>query len=259
MTISICTTVFNDKRTLKLMMDSVLKQDYQNIEHIITDGGSTDGSIELIREYENKYADCGKKLIWKSEKDNGISDGINKAVTLSSGKYIILGTDPYCNSHSISTIVSEIEKGDYDYVYGGMIFQKNGEIIRQWSGKPGNWRLGWIAATPTLCMKKEVWHKHGPFDLKYKGAADYKFQIQIFCDKTLSSSSIRKPLVLYSAGGTSNGGIKANVDSIKENFRIMRECGVKFGWITVICKIIIAFCAYTFASHKKINLEDDYK
>lgn len=256
MTISILSTFYNDKKMLKLMMDSVLEQDHPNIEHVITDGGSTDGSVELIKEYEKKYAECGKKLVWVSERDKGIYDGFNKAAKLSSGEYIIFGTDPYYNSASISDIISEIQKGDYDYVYGGMIFQKGGKIIRQWSGKPGNWRLGWMAATPTICMKKSVWDKYGPFDMNYKSASDYRFQVSLFLDSSLRSSAIPRPIVTYYAGGTSNGGIKAILFSIKECQAILNEFKVRFGWFTNMCKTIIALFAYAFASHKKIDLEE---
>lgn len=256
MIISILSTFYNDKKMLKIMMDSVLKQDYPNIEHVITDGGSTDGSVELIKEYEKKYAECGKKLVWKSERDNGLYDGNNKAAALSSGDYIVFGTDPYYSSHSVSEIAAEIQKGDYDYVYGGMIFQKDGKIIRQWSGKPGNWKLGWIAATPTLFMKKSIWEKYGPFDEKYRSAGDYKLQILMFSDSKLRSSALCKPMVVYFAGGTSNGGIKANLFSIQECQAILKECNVPFAWFTNLCKTIIALFAYTFASRKKINLEE---
>lgn len=256
MIISILSTFYNDKKMLKIMMDSVLKQDYPNIEHVITDGGSTDGSVELIKEYEKKYAECGKKLVWVSERDKGIYDGFNKAATLSSGEYVIFGTDPYYSCSSISYIASEIQKGDYDYVYGGMIFQKDGKIIRQWSGKPGNWRLGWMAATPTICMKRSVWDKCGSFDMNYRSASDYKFQVSLFMDNSLKSVAIPKPLVTYYAGGTSNGGLKAILVSIKECQSILNEYKIPFGWFTNLCKTIIALFAYAFASHKKIDLEE---
>ena len=256
MRISILSTFYNDKKMLKIMMDSVLKQDYNDIEHVITDGGSTDGSIELIEAYEKKYEQCGKKLVWKSEKDRGLYDGDNKAAELSSGDYIIFGSDPYTNDSVISQICAAIEKENLDYVFGGINFIKDGCIVRQWNGKKGNWHLGWMAANPTLCVRRELWFKYGPYDMTYKSAADYKFQVKLFQDSKLKSGSLPFPLVNYYAGGASNGGMKANLISIKENFRIMRECKVFAGWFTVICKIIIAFFAYCFATHKKIDLED---
>jgi len=247
---------YNDKNMLKIMLDSVLKQDYQDIEHVITDGGSTDGSIELLEEYERKYSECGKKLIWKSEKDKGIYDGVNKALYMSTGEYIMVGTDPYTDTNSISKICSIIEANNLDYVYGGLNYIRNGRIVRTWSGKKGNWRLGWMAANPTLCVRREIWLEDGPYDITYVSAADYKKQVQLFMNKSLVSDALPYPLVDFHAGGTSNGGIKANLLSIKENFRIMKDCKVPFGWFTVICKIFIAIFAYVFASHKKIDMED---
>lgn len=254
--ISIASTFYNDKEMLKAVMDSVLSQTYSNIEHCITDGSSTDGSVELIKEYEEKYRQAGKELKWISEKDKGLYDGANKSFSMATGDYVIWATDIYYNSESISRIVSEIMKQHCDYVYGGLIFERKGVIIRRWSGKPGNWRLGWMAADSTFCYRRSLFDKYGPYDISYKSAADYKLQVKLFQDKSLTSSPIVEPLVIFDAGGASNGGVKANVVSIKENFRIMKECNVKFGWFTVICKMTIAFFAYIFNSHQKIDLED---
>ncbi|MCM1523289.1 MAG: glycosyltransferase [Ruminococcus sp.] len=259
MIISVVSTVFNDKKSLKTIMETVLSQTYTDIEHCIVDGGSEDGSVELLQEYEAKYREAGKVLKWFSEKDSGLYDGINKACNMATGDYMIWCTDPYYSKNSIAEIAEEIKKQNYDYVYGGIIFQKDGVITRQWSGKPGNWKLGWMAANSTLCYKRELFHKHGPYDISYKSAADYKFQVKLFQDTSLKSSAIIKPLVIFCAGGASNGGVMANLISIKEDFRVMRECNVKFGWFAVICKIIIAFFAYAFASRKKFDLEEHMK
>lgn len=254
--ISIISTFYNDKEMARLVMDSVLSQTYTDIEHIITDGGSSDGSVELYESYEQKYAEAGKRLVWKSEKDKGLYDGFNKAARLATGDYILVCTDPYIKSSIIEEMMATITSEDYDYIFGGMIFQKDGKIVRIWSGKPGNWRLGWLAATPTLLMKKSVWDKHGEFDIKYKSAADYKVQISIFRDKELRSTALQKPLINYYAGGTSNNGFKGKMLSMKECGKILREARVHFGWFTNFCKTFIALFAYTFASHKKADLKD---
>mgnify|MGYP002523940898 CR=1 FL=1 len=256
MKISIASTFYNDKKMMKLVLDSVLSQDYSNIEHIVADGGSTDGSVELLQEYEKLYEQAGKTLIWKSERDKGMHDGITKALSKVTGDYLMVGTDPYYDSHTISSIVENITQNDLDYSYGGMVYQRDGVITRSWSGKPGNWRLGWMMANPTLCMKRELYEKYGPYDKTYLSAADYKFQVRLFMDKTLKSKSLNKPLVLFYAGGASNNDVKAKMLSIKENFRTMREYKVPFGWFTVLCKIAIALFAYTFHSHKKIAMEE---
>ncbi len=256
MKVSVVSTFYNDEKMLRVVLESVLKQDYNNIEHCIADGGSNDGTVEILEEYEKKYENVGKRLIWKSEKDRGISDGVNKAVNMATGDLIIICTDRYFDNTVISQMVEHLQKTQSDYIYGGVLFQKDGIIIRQWSGKPGNWRLGWIAATPTIMFKKSLWKIVGPFDEKYKSAADYKFQVNLFKNKSLKSSALVKPLVIFSAGGASNGGIKGKLASIAECHNILKDCKVRFGWFTNICKTFIALFAYTFASHKKINMEE---
>lgn len=257
MTITIASAFYNDKKMLALMLKSVLEQTYQNIEYVIADGGSTDGSLELLCEYEDRFRHVGKSLVWKSEKDNGLYAAFNKAASLATGDYLIFGSDPYVNASVFAELAQDLERTDADYVYGGMFFQKNGKIIRSWSGKPGNWKLGWMAATPTLCMKRAVWEKHGPLDENYKSASDYKFQISIFRDSTLTSYPLNRILVMYYAGGTSNGGIKANLYSIWECQKILDESHIRFGWFTNICKTVIAFFAYAFAPHKQIAIEEE--
>ncbi len=257
--LSIASTFYNDKEMLKEVMDSVLSQTYQNIEHCIADGGSTDGSVELLKEYEEKYRQAGKILRWVSERDNGITDGFNKAVYMTTGDYIFTACcDPYVNDSVIEYAVSIIEEKKPDYIYGGMYFiQNDGKIIRKWDGKPGNWRLGWMMATPTICMKRSVWEKLGPSDCSYKSAADYKFQMEMFLDKSLVAASLNRKIVVYRAGGTSNGGLKNKLDSINECFRVYKECNVKAGWFINLCKTIRGVCSYIFVSKKKITLEDE--
>ena len=254
MKISILSTFYNDKKMMKLVMDSVLKQNCQEIEHVIVDAASTDGSVQLIKEYEKKYAQAGKELKWISEPDKGIYYGFNKAFELSSGDYIMVNApDPFLDEFVFSDLTEVLTRESPDYVYGGVYYQKEGKIIRNWSGRPGNWRLGWMAATPTLCVKRKVMEKYGPFDTS-NGAADYKFQLKLFRDSTLKSCAIERIIVVYFAGGTSNGGLKANLNSIKADLQALKECGVTFPWFVSFCKIIRAIFAYTFVSHKNLDL-----
>ena len=253
MKISILSTFYNDKKMLKLVMDSVLMQTCQDIEHIIVDAASTDGSVELIKEYEKKYIQENKELKWISEPDNGIYFGFNKAFNLSTGDYIMVNApDPFLDEYVFSDLLKVLNREKPDYVYGGLYYQKNGRIIRRWSGKPGNWKLGWMAATPALCVKRAVMEKYGPFDTD-NYAADYKFQIRMFKDHTLKPYYMNRMMVIYHAGGTSNGGIRANLMSIKGSFCSLRECDVSFAFFITFCKILRALFAYTFVSHKKLD------
>lgn len=261
MKISILSTFYNAKPSLRRVMDSVLMQTYTDIEHIVVDAASTDGSVELLKEYEIKYANSNKIFKWISEPDSGSWDGFNKAFEMSTGDYIMINApDPYADNQVFSDLEKILEKEKPDYVYGGMHFQKNGIIIRRWSGKPGNWKLGWMAATPTLCVKRSVLEhvltleECGLFDPNCRMACDYKLQVRLFMEKNLKSYSMDRIMVIYYAGGGSNGGVKANLNSIKYNQVALICCGVKFAWFITLCRILRAFFAYLFASRKKINI-----
>jgi glycosyltransferase len=170
------------------------------------------------------------------------------------GDYFMIITDPFTGKGIISLIMSNILERKYDYSYGGINFIRDGKIVRQWSGRGGNWRLGWMAATPSLCMSRKIYDKYGVFNEKYRAASDYDLQIRIFGDKSLRGVSISQPLVNYIAGGTSNGGIKANLYCIKECQQILWDNKVGFAIFTNALKTVIALFAYTFASRKKISL-----
>lgn len=260
MKISILSTFYNDKEMLKRVMDSVLMQTCTDIEHIIVDAASTDGSVDLIKEYEAKYVDSHKILKWISEPDGGIYYGFNKAYEMSTGDYIMINApDPYADNQIFSDLQKILVEEQPDYVHGGMYFQRDGIVIRRWSGKPGNWKLGWIMSSPGLCVKRSVLEniskleKNGIFDPELRIAADYKLQIRLFMDKTLKSYYMNRMMVIYYAGGTSNGGVKRKWESIKDGQRALIGCGVKFAWFITFCRIIRAIFAYTFASHKKID------
>jgi len=254
MKISILSTFYNDKKMLKIVMDSVIKQQTNSeIEHIIVDAVSTDGSVSLLKEYEEKYIRANKTLKWISEPDNGAFFAYNKAFKLSTGSYVMINnTDPYVDEYVFSDLSEVLEREDPDYVYGGVYYQKNGKIIRNWNGRPGNWRLGWMMATITLCVKRRVWEKYGPFDTD-NYAADYKFQIKMFQDSTLKAYCMNRIMVIFYAGGTSNGGIKENLNAIKADLQSLKDCGVPFRFFVVFCKILRAFFAYTFVSHKSLD------
>lgn len=254
--ISFVTPVYNAQDMLRRTLESVLRQDYPNIEHVVVDGGSSDGTVDVLKEYEKKYLAVGKKLIWISEKDNGIWDATNKATDMSSGELIMYATDVFCNLHIISEIVDAFEKNNIDYLHGGMLYQRDGKVIRRWRGKQGNWRLGWMMASPTLCYTRETWEKHGPYIEEYRASADYDFQIKLFKDKSLKCKAICNPLVIFYAGGISNGSIKLKWNAIKEGNRILHDNNVSFPAFTTFCKIVIAIFAYGLASHESVELEE---
>jgi glycosyltransferase len=253
--LSIISAFKNDKNMLKIVMDSVLSQDYHNIEHVIIDSASKDGSVELLKEYTKTYIAKGFNLIWVSEPDNGICEACNKAIKIINGKYLMVLSNPFVSSKSISIFMEHLIEGVYNGISGGQIFQRNGVIIRRWSGRKGKWRFGWMAASETLCIEKSIVEKHGLYNIKYPTAADYDFQLRIFRDKDLKFKTIKIPIVNFLAGGISNKGIAGNFNSIKQDYKILKSQKIYFAWFTLLCKCIRAFFAYTFASRKKLTSE----
>ena len=253
--ISIISTFKDSKTMLKIVMDSVLSQDYPKIEHIITDSASKDGSVELLQQYELKYTEKSKTLIFKSEPDRNIADGINKAAKEISGEYFLMLTNPFVTPGSLSLLMKNLLDNNLDAVCGGAIFHRNGKIIRRWTGTKWSWRLGWMAANETLCMKKNIYDKFGPYSEAFSTSFDYDFQLRVFKDKDIKLKAIQTPIIYFYAGGTSNGSVAENIKTIKDDYTALKANKVTFAWFTMLCKCIAAFLAYTFASGKDISEE----
>lgn len=152
MKVSIITVVWNNADTIKDAIESVLNQTYKNIEYIIVDGGSTDGTIEIIQSYGNKIS----KFI--SEKDEGIYDAMNKGIKLATGDIVgILNSDDFYKSNDvIETVVREFISKDIDCLYGDLEYvDKNdtSKVIRYWKSNPykeGLFQKGWHPPHPTF-------------------------------------------------------------------------------------------------------------
>ena len=251
--VSILSTFKDSKDMLKTVIDSVLAQDYPNIEHIIIDSFSKDGSVELLKNSEYQYTEKGYKYIWKSEPDRCIADGANKAASLMTGSYFIFLTNPFVSTGSLSTLMKAMLEDNYDAVCGGVLFHKDGIISRRWRGTKWSWRLGWMAANETLCMKREIFEKYGPYSEKYKASFDYNFQLSLFTDKKLRLKVIQVPIIFFYAGGVSNAGISGSIKTAKEDYTALKSHNVKLPLLTILGKCIAALLAYTFASRKDIS------
>lgn len=178
--VSIITVVLNGEKYLEQTIHSVLNQTYSNIEYIIIDGGSTDGTLNIIREYEDKIA------YWISQNDEGISDALNKGIKLSSGEIIgiIHSDDYYAGRDVIRKIVDEFNKHqDMKAIYGIIDFvdPKTNELELRW-GKdcaPNVIRKRMYIPHPTLFCKKEVYENIGYFRKDLKCAMDYEWAIRL--------------------------------------------------------------------------------
>lgn len=238
MKISIITVVWNNERTIKDAMDSVLSQTYKNIEYIIIDGASTDGTVEIIQSYGDKIT----KFV--SEKDNGLYDAMNKGIGLATGDIVgILNSDDfYIDEFVIEKVVKEFKSKNVDSVYADLVFVKPDnldKVVRYYDSShfsSEKFAYGWMPAHPTFFVKKEVYQKYGLFKTDYKIAADYELLTRFLGKNNVSSSYIKEPIVKMRIGGASTSGIKSNYILNKEIIRACSENGIYTNWLMVLSK-----------------------
>ena len=233
--VSIITTTYNDKENLKKIIAQVKKQDYDNIEYVIVDGGSTDGTREVIAEEEAYFGD---RLKWISEKDKGIYDAINKGIRLSTGDILGCCFDQYAGPDVISKMVAIMEKEGTDGVHGDLYYMEGDKVVRYWHQGQGNIRFGWMPGHPTLYLRKSVYDKYGLYKTDYRISADYEFMIRILKDDKVKLSYLPEVLIYMSHGGTSTNSLGAYLAGMKEGHRALRENGVRFAWFTDLCRTL---------------------
>lgn len=233
--VSIITTTYNDKENLKKIIAQVKKQDYENIEYVIVDGGSTDGTLEVIAEAAEYFGD---RLKWISEKDKGIYDAINKGIRLSTGDILGCCFDQYAGPDVISKMVTIMEKEGTDGVHGDLYYMEGDKVVRYWHQGQGNIRFGWMPGHPTLYLRKSVYDKYGLYKTDYRISADYEFMIRILKDDKVKLSYLPEVLIYMSHGGTSTNSLGAYLAGMKEGHRALRENGVRFAWFTDLCRTL---------------------
>ena len=227
MKISIITVVRNNAKTIKDAINSVLNQSYKDIEYIVIDGSSTDGTIEIVQSY-------GDKIKFISEKDNGLYDAMNKGIRMATGDVVgILNSDDFYASDKILQIVAdEFLKGNIDSVYANLEYIDANDpkrVIRYWRSKKyqeGLFRSGWHPAHPTFFVKKEIYEKYGVFDLSFKIAADYELMLRFFEKCKITSSYVDEVFVKMRIGGESNRSIKNIIKANMESYKAWKANGL---------------------------------
>lgn len=238
MKVSIITVCFNSEKTIAQTIESVLNQTYHDIEYIIIDGKSADGTVNVIKEYVPLF---GEKIKWVSEKDKGLYDAMNKGIKVSSGDIIgILNSDDvYYDNRVIENVVSMIEESQADVLYSNIEFFKEVQgrdiIVRKWIARTGKVRFGWIPPHPGVFVKKEVYEKLGGYDISLDIAADYDFLFRIFSDKHLKTIYYNNYTVKMRVGGKSMGSLRNIIKGNNEIYKSLKARKVPFpGFITFL-------------------------
>ncbi|HEY0740067.1 MAG TPA: glycosyltransferase family 2 protein [Chryseosolibacter sp.] len=227
--ISLITVCYNSSATIRETLDSVLSQDYPNIEYIVLDGGSNDGTQEIIKEYADRIS------VFKSEKDKGLYDAMNKAIDLTTGSIVgILNSDDlYFDSSIISRVMREFEGADVACVFGDLTYFKTGEehkVVRTYNGshfKPQWLKFGILPPHPTFFVRRTAYEKYGKFDLQFRYAADFDLMARFLYVNSLPYKYLPITMVRMRLGGISTGSLSRIVDINKEALASCRKNGIK--------------------------------
>lgn len=219
MKISVITPCFNSAATIRDTIESVLSQDYANIEYIIIDGGSKDDTLSIIEEYKCRIS----KVV--SERDDGIYDAMNKGIAVAGGDVIaILNSDDfYADCSVLSQVASLFKSSEVDTVYGDLDYvdsENISKIVRRWrAGKRGKnaFRFGWHPPHPSFFVKKELYEKFGVFRQELRISADYEFMLRLLYVHKISSAYLASVLVKMRTGGASGGTINARKKAYVED------------------------------------------
>lgn len=207
MKVSIITVCLNSVHTIEQAIKSVLNQSYKNIEYIVIDGASTDGTCDVIEKYREKLA------YYVSEPDEGIYYAMNKGICKATGDIIgILNSDDYYGIDTIEKVVNTFEKCNCQMVHGelGIVYNENEyRIIKE--RKLSDLYIGMVIAHPTVFIKKSIYQQYGLFDVKYKSAADYELMLRLY-EKGISIVFIPELLTYFRQGGYSQINEKLNME-----------------------------------------------
>ena len=231
MKISIITASYNSVSTLANAMGSVLHQTYTDWEYIIVDGGSTDGTVDLIKKYEPQF---GGKLKWTSEPDHGIYDAMNKGISRATGDVVgILNSDDFYTSNDVlSTIASELSDSSLDAVYGDIHFVRPGnphKIARYYSSKrfrPFWLRFGFMPAHPSFYVRKNVYEQYGGYRTDMKIGSDFEMMVRLFRRHHIRAKYIPMDFVTMLMGGASTAGFSSHLLLAKEDVRACKLNGI---------------------------------
>ncbi|MFA5878949.1 MAG: glycosyltransferase family 2 protein [Candidatus Margulisiibacteriota bacterium] len=230
MKISIITAVYNNKTFIKSAIESVLMQTYPNIEHIIIDGGSTDGTLEIIKSYQDKIS----KFI--SESDKNLYDAINKGIKLATGE--IIGTlnadDLFYDEKVVADVAKIFQEKDISALYGNIIYVARdniNKITRKWKSKTfksGLFEKSWTPAHLTFYAKKECFENYGVYRTDFKIASDVELMYRFLEKHKIKNYYFPRIMVKMRDNGISNKGIKSTVTITKEMKKAIIENGGKF-------------------------------
>lgn len=239
--ITVITVVFNGAATIEGTIQSVINQSYNNVEYIIVDGGSNDGTAEILKRHEHAID------YWVSEKDNGIYDAMNKGIALASGSYIgMLNADDLLAGQAVlQDYADKFRAMDVDAIFSGLniVSQMNtNKILRKYRvNRLVAWllRIGVMPAHPTFYCKRSCLERAGPYNTGYRIAADFEMLVRLCIKQKISWKFLDMVSVVMRSGGVSNSGYRARLKLNGEIIRACRENGIYTNALLLALKLPI--------------------
>ncbi len=254
MRVSIITVTFNSEKYLADCIDSVRRQDYADIEHIIIDGNSKDNTVRIIKRHEAYISS------WISEPDKGMYDAINKGMALASGDIIgVLNSDDmFASANVISEIVACFRRTGTDSVYGDLVYVDPSittKVCRYWKGLSYNrdrFKTGWMPAHPTFYIRRSLVEEFGGYETHYFTAADYEFMARYLYFLKISACYLPKMIVKMRNGGISNGNLYRRLRANRRDYLAMKKNRIPFAFIVSILKPLSKIPQYSKNLNKKL-------
>lgn len=217
--ITVITVVYNRVNTIEQAISSVVNQTYPNLEYIVIDGGSTDGTVDIIKKYDKQIS------YWVSEADGGIYDAMNKGVRVATGEYVefLNSDDCFCSYDILEQVVKELD--NQTDVLSCRVCVVDERYLIEWVSD-NDFAInkkeyqGGMISHQGMFVTRNLLLKY-PFDIKYKIAADYKFFLSCYYDDAVRFKWSHLPVVYFS-----NGGVSDKIDSLPEQIEISEKMGI---------------------------------
>lgn len=232
MTISLITATYNSEATIRDTLESVLNQTYKDIEYWVIDGGSKDGTSDIVRGYEEAF---GGRLRWISEPDKGIYDAMNKGIMRATGDVVgILNSDDFFTSDDVLATVADTfsNERNIDALYGDIHFVRPDNLkkcVRYYSSKmfrPWLMRWGYMPAHPSFYCKKSIYDKYGLYSLDYKICSDFDMMVRLLYKFRIKTRYVSKDFVTMRTGGISTSKFSHRMLITKEDAIACKRNGV---------------------------------
>ena len=238
MKISIITACCNSEVTLADTLDSVSAQDFDGLEHIVVDGGSTDNTLDIVKAHGSRVA----RVI--PGPDKGIYDALNKGIVASAGEIVgvMHSDDMYTEPSVLRKVADFMVKSGTDACYGDLVYVRRDEpakVVRYWQAgdfEPEKFRRGWMPPHPAFFLKRSAYDKYGLYKLEYPLASDYELMLRMLYRHRVSCAYLPEILVKMRCGGASRAGLVNTARMLRENYRAWAANGLNPSLSTFLLK-----------------------